>query len=180
MLPMTNRRPGQRWLRWVLACVLSALAMVPLLAQGTAPAVADAGERAVSARCLGCHGPELIQQQRLSRPGWIREIEKMERWGAVLTADEKASAADYLARDFGVAGRRGERRAAAPASTAGRAVLERRCLTCHQVDLIEQQRLASAGWTRELDKMVRWGAVVTDSEWDDLVRYLTEQYGPRR
>ncbi len=177
---MTNRRSARLGRRWLLAFGLCALALAPvLLAQGTAPAPADAGEGAVRASCLGCHGPELIQQQRLSRAGWIRELEKMERWGAVLTADDKARAADYLARDFGMTVR-GVDAGNASAPTAGRTVLEQRCLSCHERDLIEQQRLTSTGWTREIDKMVRWGAVVNDSERDDLVRYLTAQYGPRR
>ena len=32
------------------------------------------------------------------------------------------------------------------------------CLTCHEADLIQQQRLTRVQWNRELDKMTRWGA----------------------
>ena len=40
----------------------------------------------------------------------------------------------------------------------GADVVRTRCLTCHQEDIIRQQRLTHQGWEREVDKMVRWGA----------------------
>ena len=47
-------------------------------------------------------------------------------------------------------------------ATAGsEAIYKRACLTCHEDDLIESQRLSRAGWVREVDKMIRWGADVT-------------------
>jgi hypothetical protein len=65
-------------------------------------------------------------------------------------------------------------------ATAGtEAVYKRACLTCHEDDLIEQQRLTKIGWTREVDKMIRWGAVVPEAEKDALVDYLAARYPPR-
>lgn len=58
-------------------------------------------------------------------------------------------------------------------------VFNRRCLGCHGIDIVQQQRLDAGGWTREVDKMIRWGATVTDGERPDLIRYLTERF-PRR
>lgn len=54
-----------------------------------------------------------------------------------------------------------------------------KCVTCHEADLIMAQRLSKQGWTREVEKMVRWGASVTDAEKEPLVEYLVSTYGPR-
>jgi mono/diheme cytochrome c family protein len=61
---------------------------------------------------------------------------------------------------------------------AGAAVLKVRCLMCHEADLITSQRLSRVGWTREIDKMVRWGAQVPDADREALVGYLSEHFGP--
>ena len=57
-------------------------------------------------------------------------------------------------------------------------IFEERCLLCHEADLTRQQRLSRQGWTREVDKMVRWGAAVTDAEKEPLVDYLVRNFGP--
>ena len=53
-----------------------------------------------------------------------------------------------------------------------------KCVSCHEADLIVSQRLSRQGWTREVDKMIRWGAVVTDVEKEPLVDYLVRNFGP--
>lgn len=175
-------RAGQRAL---LACAVAGVCVaVSVAAQVPETLPAGEGREVVRTKCLTCHDAELIVQQRLTRPGWVRELEKMERWGAVLTAGERATAADYLAQHFPQRGRASAAAAPAPAAPgaapdAGQSVLERRCLGCHQSDLIEQQRLDRAAWGRELDKMVRWGAVVTDAERGDLLAYLAARFGQR-
>ncbi len=62
---------------------------------------------------------------------------------------------------------------------AGEATFNRACLACHGRDLTEQQRLTPAGWTREVEKMVRWGARVSDEDKPALVDYLSGLYGVR-
>lgn len=65
-----------------------------------------------------------------------------------------------------------------PGIAEGEAVFQRACTSCHGNDLVEQQRLTPAGWTREVEKMMRWGARVPDTEKDVLVRFLSSRYGP--
>lgn len=133
------------------------------------------GVEVATAKCLGCHEADLIVSQRLSPVGWDREVAKMERWGAKLSPEERASLVAYLTRSFGV------RPAAshdAAAAAAGEAVFKAACRVCHDDDLSEQQRLTAAGWGREVDKMVRWGAKVTPEEKPSLVAYLTSRWGP--
>jgi hypothetical protein len=60
----------------------------------------------------------------------------------------------------------------------GKAQVEAACLPCHSADLLAQQRLTEKQWTASVDKMVRWGAVVPDSEKAKLVLYLSKNFGP--
>jgi mono/diheme cytochrome c family protein len=58
------------------------------------------GKDVINQSCLSCHGAEPISQQRLSRAQWTAEVDKMIRWGAELTADQKISLVDYFAKNF--------------------------------------------------------------------------------
>ncbi|NBO64659.1 MAG: hypothetical protein EBU88_07415 [Acidobacteria bacterium] len=58
----------------------------------------------------------------------------------------------------------------------GAEIMRRDCLSCHEADLIVSQRLTRAGWGRELDKMVRWGAVVEERERDPLIEFLLARH----
>ena len=50
----------------------------------------------------------------------------------------------------------------------GRKTVEAACLPCHSSDMLSQQRLTEKQWTAEVDKMIRWGAVVADAAMDLL------------
>jgi hypothetical protein len=52
------------------------------------------------------------------------------------------------------------------------------CLECHEARIILQQRLTKAAWTKEVDKMVKWGAVVDPADRDALIDYLTTNFSP--
>jgi hypothetical protein len=54
------------------------------------------------------------------------------------------------------------------------------CLTCHDEDVIRQQRLTHSQWDREVDKMVGWGARVQPDARSSLLDYLQGIAGPRR
>jgi len=51
------------------------------------------------------------------------------------------------------------------------------CLECHEARIILQQRLNKATWTKEVDKMVKWGAVVDANDRDALIDYLSTNFG---
>jgi len=127
------------------------------------------GSRIVGAKCLACHGRELIVGQRLSRDAWGRELDKMTGWGAVLDAPERSVLLDYLSAHFGDPSL--ARTSMSPGGP-GAEIAAKRCLTCHDANLIEQQRLTADGWAREVEKMVGWGASVTDSEKPLLIEHL--------
>lgn len=136
---------------------------------------AGRGREGVTTRCLSCHESDLIVQQRLSRSGWGRTIDKMVRWGTVVEPAEREPMLDYLSAHFAP-----KPAASHLVATAGSEVIYKRaCLTCHEDDLIESQRLTRAGWVREVDKMIRWGADVAPTDRDALVDYLSARYPPR-
>jgi len=47
------------------------------------------------------------------------------------------------------------------------------CTECHDTRIIVQQRLSKAAWTKEVDKMIKWGAVVDGNDHDALIDYLS-------
>jgi hypothetical protein len=52
------------------------------------------------------------------------------------------------------------------------------CLECHEARIILQQRLGIAAWTKEVDKMTKWGALVDAPDRDALIDYLSANFSP--
>ena len=52
------------------------------------------------------------------------------------------------------------------------------CTECHEARIIVQQRLNKAAWTKEVDKMIKWGAVVDAADRDSLIDYLATNFSP--
>jgi hypothetical protein len=52
------------------------------------------------------------------------------------------------------------------------------CLECHEARIILQQRLSKAAWTKEVDKMIKWGALVDPADRDALIDYLSANFSP--
>lgn len=168
-----------------IAAVLIALATATATAQqpGSPPRVlqgggvelpAGAGLEVMNKRCISCHGADIITSQKLSLTGWTRSVDKMVRWGATITPQEREVLQPYLAQHFAP-----KPMASHAATDAGAATYKRACLTCHEADIIEQQTLSPAGWTRSVEKMMRWGATVSDTDKQPLVDYLASRFGPR-
>jgi hypothetical protein len=51
------------------------------------------------------------------------------------------------------------------------------CLECHDAGIVVQQRLSRAAWTKEVDKMTRWGATVAPEDRDAFIDYLAANFG---
>jgi hypothetical protein len=52
------------------------------------------------------------------------------------------------------------------------------CTTCHDAHIIVQQRLTKVAWGKEVDKMIKWGAIVNPSDRDLLVDYFSANFPP--
>ena len=59
--------------------------------------------------------------------------------------------------------------------------IEATCMSmCHGGNLVAQQRLDRNGWTREVDKMIRWGAPVPPEEKDQWIGFLASRFNNSR
>ena len=52
------------------------------------------------------------------------------------------------------------------------------CMECHDARITLQQRLDKGAWTREVDKMIRWGAVVDPKDRDAMIDYFSANFPP--
>lgn len=52
------------------------------------------------------------------------------------------------------------------------------CTECHEARIILQQRLSKEAWTKEVDKMTKWGAVVDPADREALIEYLSTNFSP--
>jgi hypothetical protein len=100
----------------------------------------------------------------------------MIRWGAPVGAEDREVLIDYLTQHFGPR----EARSSELKLPADEGVEKVRaaCLRCHDAALIAEQQLDSRGWSRELDKMARWGATVRTEDREVILRYLSKHFAP--
>jgi hypothetical protein len=61
---------------------------------------------------------------------------------------------------------------------SGKEQVEAACLPCHSADILVQQRLTDKQWAANVDKMIRWGAVVADADKPKIALYLSKNFGP--
>lgn len=50
------------------------------------------------------------------------------------------------------------------------------CTECHEARIILQQRLNQPAWTKEVDKMIKWGAVVDPADRAGFIEYLSSNF----
>jgi cytochrome c5 len=150
------------------------LVLVLVLASQAASAQqlpAGPGADVLKSRCVICHEADIITSQKLSTTGWTNSVNKMVRWGAQISQEERDVLIPYLAMHFAP-----KPAASHPTTDAGMATYKRACLVCHDADIIEQQKLSKTGWTRTVEKMMRWGAAVPETEKEPLVEYLSSRF----
>jgi len=59
---------------------------------------------------------------------------------------------------------------------AAQAKVTTACMECHESRIILQQRLSRVVWAKEVDKMVKWGALVDPADQDRFVDYLSANF----
>ena len=59
----------------------------------------------------------------------------------------------------------------------GKSQIAASCYPCHASDILVQQRLTEKQWNAELDKMIRWGSIVNESDRPIILAYLTKNFG---
>ena len=55
----------------------------------------------VAARCVICHGLELVAQQRQDRTGWQVIVDRMDTYGVPISPEDKIVILDYLTKRLG-------------------------------------------------------------------------------
>jgi hypothetical protein len=80
---------------------LAAGAQKPSPAKPTADLPSGAIEAKATTACTECHEARIILQQRLSKPAWAKEVDKMIKWGAVVDPQDRDALIDYLSENFG-------------------------------------------------------------------------------
>ncbi len=58
-------------------------------------------QQKATAACTECHDSGIIVQQRLDKAAWTKEVDKMVKWGAVVSAEDRQPLIDYFAANFG-------------------------------------------------------------------------------
>jgi competence protein ComEA len=68
-------------------------------------------------------------------------------------------------------------RSGGPSEVNGKAVMQRACVQCHEIGVVTGTRYTEAGWRQMVDSMVQRGAVLSDPETEDVIAYLTKNFG---
>jgi len=158
--------------RVLVAIFLLALSPPSLLAQrdGLPPGALQERARTL---CLACHDALIIVEQQLDRRAWARVMDKMVRWGTPVEPQEREPLIDYFAQHFGLKQTQGS---ATLINGPGAEAVRSACLGCHNAGPIVSQRLDLRGWTRIVDRMVRWGTALTPAEREVILNYLSQNY----
>ena len=60
-----------------------------------------AGKKILEDKCTLCHGLDQVTENHMSKEDWGNEVDSMIAMGAELTAEEKMTLIEYLAKNFG-------------------------------------------------------------------------------
>jgi hypothetical protein len=86
----------------LLGVLLTIVLLFPLAsawAQSLELPPSDAKEKVVKS-CTVCHNSDIIVQQRLSKGAWVKELDKMTKWGASVNPGDRDAIIDYLSVNF--------------------------------------------------------------------------------
>lgn len=60
----------------------------------------------------------------------------------------------------------------------GKPILQRACNSCHTLTVITSKRATPDEWAKTVNEMVNRGADLSDDEMDQLIAYLSTNFGP--
>ncbi len=60
----------------------------------------------------------------------------------------------------------------------GKDVVMRACVKCHNLKVITTKRASEEEWATSVDNMINRGAELSDDEADEVINYLSKNFGP--
>ena len=164
---------------------MKALFLTAWISIGVVGAAAQSGEQAdiekgrvaLGQACVQCHNLRGIQSQRKTQQQWRDTVYSMIGRGGMILPDEIEPITAYLVANFGP----NSPRPAASADAAqqqlpaaeGRAILQRSCTQCHDLQTAIGKTASRQEWNDIIARMVGAGAILTQSEQQTLIQYLT-------
>ncbi len=98
-------KPSENKLRKLRTIILTlAVSSAAALAGESSPnqqLPAGAMQEKAAAACSTCHEARIIVQQRLSKPAWAKEVDKMIKWGAEVDPKDRDAMIEYFSTNFG-------------------------------------------------------------------------------
>ena len=79
----------------------AAASNLPLAGTQIPPLPPGEGRDVAQTHCLACHASEMLLQQQLTETQWRAEVDKMQRWGADVSDEDKDALMQYLVSRFG-------------------------------------------------------------------------------
>ena len=100
-LPAENTQaPKGRKVHLIAALVLVLATMTAAQSPNEQLPPGPAKDKAEAA-CLTCHEARIMVQQRLTKAAWVKEVDKMTKWGAEVDPKDRDALIDYLSVNFG-------------------------------------------------------------------------------
>jgi competence protein ComEA len=133
----------------------------------------DKGKDLVVKVCTGCHSATVFSGHEGSLEHWQSTIDLMIARGAKGSDAEFEQIAQYLARHFGYVPRSSDL-----PDGPGKKLVETICGPCHGVELLSGRHGTPESWAATVNNMVRRGAKGSDAEFEQIIAYLSEHFGP--
>ena len=122
------------------------------------------GATLLQSACTACHEVTGFEDLGFTAEVWLETIDRMLNYGAFVSDDEINTLVAYLTGDADAE--------AAPAPD-GAALLQSACTPCHEVTGFEDLGFTAEVWLETIDRMLNYGASLSDADTETLIRYLT-------
>ena len=168
-----------------MAPAAAGAALAPLRAAQEAPEPPAPDPQAVlNSACATCHDLAGVQPGLYTTAEWQETIDRMIGYGAALTEDQNRVIIEYLATDAATTedsegeagpdedGEAGPEEDGEADPEAAETLLASACATCHDLTGVQPGLYTAAEWLETINRMVEYGAAVTDEQADLIVDYL--------
>lgn len=163
--------------------------------QASNPLPPGEGKELLTLACTQCHNLQAITIMRDGLQGWRDRVQEMVLRGAQLLPDESETLAQYLFKNLGP-GRMPMQTGMLPPKTAmaeskdrmeakdislppgdGKALVEARCVLCHDLGRVVSLKRTRQEWDRIVRNMIARGFPASVEQTQSIISYLSAQFG---